>query len=484
MECLTRRSFFGQATAATLMAAAGCSAKCADAEPKLRVGVCADIHLVTKDIEHTHGAEMFEKALRCYDKMKADAVILGGDIADFGLVSELEMAASIWHKVFSGGRRSDGAPIVQCFHYGDHDLGGFAHKYRWAPKFVRDPDFLNHAIVDEDYAAHWERLFGEKWVPIQVKTVKGYTFVLAHHPHSQPGSAIPGLAEALAAAKIDASKPFFYSQHRPICGIVPEWTNSLDSDANYKALSAYPNALAFFAHCHFNCVDEMSLWQGAFTAVQVPSTSYCGTRGNRENSFTESNRPTFDRERKGRILQMDRVPVERTHQMMFMEVYGDRIVISRHDLENDGVLGPDWMIPLPSPDGSCTPEARKAASVAPVFSEGAAATVTVGIGKDRAKHERPEVVVSFPPAHARGRHPRAFDYVVTVMTADGMPILTRRVFSARPYWTETKDNDPVRCVFGQFELPPDGEVAFSVRPANAFGVMGEALPVVKWRKGV
>ena len=479
MNKMTRRAFLGKATAAALTTTTGCSGKRYDAV-NLKVGVCADIHLVTVDYDGMHGVEMFEKTLRCYDRMGADAVVLGGDIADFGLVSELEMAASIWHKVFPDGRRSDGQPIMQCFHYGDHDLGGFAHKYRWAPKFVKNQDFLNHAIVNEDYAALWERLFHEKWAPIQVKKVKGYTFVLAHHPHNQAGSVIPGLAETLAAAKIDPSKPFFYSQHRPICGIVPEWTDHLESDSNYKALEAYPNVLAFFSHCHLNCADERSLWQGAFTAVQVPSTNYCGTRGNRENSFTESNRPTFDRGRKGRVLQMDRVPVERTHQMMFMEVYDDRIVISRHDLENDGLLGPDWTIPLPSPDGSCSPELRKAKSVAPIFPEGAKAIVTSGNGRDRAKHVRPEVVVTFPPAHARGRHPRAFDYEVTVTAESGKPIIVRRVFSSRPYWTDEKDVDPVRCVFGRFELPSEGEIAFSVRPANAFGVLGEALPTVKW----
>ena len=476
---MTRRAFFGHAMAAFAVAA-GCADGNRAEKPRLRVGVCADIHLVTRDYDHMNGVELFEKTLRLYDKMKADAVILGGDIADFGLVSELEIAAAIWYKVFPNGRRSDGQPIMQCFHYGDHDLGGFAHKYRWAPKFVKDPDYLNHAIVNEDFAAHWERLFHEKYNPIQVKTVKGYKFVLAHHPHKQAGGIILGLAEALAAANIDPSKPFFYSQHRPVCGIVPEWTDSLEADVNYKALSAYPNALAFFSHCHLNCVDEMSLWQGAFTAVQVPSTNYCGTRGGRENSFTESNRPTFDRARKGRILQMDRVPVEQTHQMLFMEVYGDRIVISRHDLVNDGLLGPDWTIPLPSPDGSCTPEARRTKSVAPVFPDGAMITVTSGIGKDRAKQTRPEVVVSFPPAHARGRHPRAFDYEVTVTSEDGKPLLVRRVFSTRPYWTEERDVESVRCVFGRFELPTNGPFIFTVRPANAFGVMGEALPSVTW----
>ena len=42
-----------------------------------------------------HSDVYFEKALRWYDEQKADAVLLCGDIADCGLVSELEYAAAI-----------------------------------------------------------------------------------------------------------------------------------------------------------------------------------------------------------------------------------------------------------------------------------------------------------------------------------------------------------------------------------------------------
>ena len=80
------------------------------------------------------------------------------------------------------------------------------------------------------------------------------------------------------------------------------------------------------------------------------------------------------------------------------------------------------------------------------------ATVKAGRGKDRAKKERDEVVVSFPPANSLEECPRAFDYEVTA-AAEGMKPLVRRVFSTHPYWSEEKDAEPVRCVFGQFELP-------------------------------
>lgn len=473
---LSRRTFFGQATAATLLAAAGCFPRKASDAPCLKVGVLSDVHLLLQK-DSMHSDVYFEKALRWYDEQKADAVLLCGDIADCGLVSELEYAAAIWNRVFPGGRRSDGQPIEQLFHFGDHDYGGYAHKYPWAKKCSKDPDAPNHALVNEDVVAIWDRLFHEKWEPIQVKQVKGYTFVLAHHPHNlQNGSTIPNLAEALAAAKPDPSKPFFFSMHRPVHGTLPECDpKSLANDPNHKALAAYPNVMAFFGHCHRNSADELNLWQGEYTAVHVPSTSYCCTRWGRENSFSGGNNPD-----KKRPQQMDRVDCRSSNQALFMTVYADRIVLSRRDVRHDSPMGADWIVPLPSPDGSCSAQARGAKALAPAFPEGAAATVSERTGKNRAKKQVEQVVVTFPPANARDGRPRALDYEV-VASAEGFK-LVRRVFSTRAYWPESEDREPSCCVFGKSELPADRTVAFTVRPANSFGALGAPLPPVTWKR--
>ena len=472
---LSRREFFGEATAVTMLAAAGCLPRKGGGEPRLKVGVLSDIHLLVQK-DSMHSDVYFEKALRWYDAQKADAVLLCGDIADCGLVSELEYAVEIWNRVFPGDKRSDGAPVEKLFHFGDHDYGGYAHKYPWAKKCSKDPDAPNHALVNEDVVAIWDRLFHEKWAPIQVKQVKGYTFVLAHHPHNlQSGTVIPGLAEALAAANPDPTRPFFFSMHRPVHGTLPEVDpKSLADDPNHQALCAYPNVMAFFGHCHRNCADELNLWQGAYTAVHVPSTSYCCTRGGRENSFSSGNQPD-----KKRPQQMDRVDCRSSNQALFMTVYADRIVLARRDVRHDSPMGTDWIVPLPIPDGSCSAAARKGRTQPPAFPVGATATVTTRIGKNRAKKEMEQVVVTFPPAHAHDGRPRALDYEVTAR-ADGFS-LVRRVFSTRAYWCEAAEQEPATCVFGLSELPRDKPVTFHVRPADAFGVHGQPLPPVTWR---
>lgn len=470
---LSRRAFLGGAAAAAAFAPSGCLPRRSGGD-RLKVGVVSDVHILVQN-DSMHGDIYFEKALRWFDARKADAVLLCGDIADCGLVAELEYAAEIWHRVFPGGKRSDGRSIEQLFHLGDHDLGGFAHKYPWAKSSSKDPDAPNHALVDEDVAAVWERLFHEKWAPIQVKKVKGYTFVLAHHPRNMAsGTAIPGLAEALDAADDDPSRPLFVSMHRPVHGTLPEWDpKSLANDANHKALARHPNAIAFFGHAHRNCADDLNLWQGEYTALHVPSTSYCGTRGGRENSFSPGNKAD-----KARPQQMDRVDCTSSNQALFMTVGDDRIEIERRDIRHDAPMGDNWTIPLPCPDGSCSAEERRPYSSAPEFPEGAAVAVSGRVGRNRAKEETAQVVVAFPPAHSRAGRPRAFDYEVAA-SAEGFK-LVRRVFSSRAYWSEDFEKEPSSCVFARHELPLDRPVRFSVRPANSFGAHGGALLGTEW----
>jgi len=490
---ISRRRFFGQAfSAAAFASVAGCvpdsigsrpGASAADAgagavaapqKPLLKVGLLADVHILVAKDRKMQSREVFEKALRYFDEMKADAVLLAGDIADCGLIAELECAAEIWRKVFPEGKRSDGEPIEQLFALGDHDLGGFAQKYPWAAKHSADPDAVNHPICDADVPAVWKGIFGEDWSPVQIKTVKGYNFVLAHFPIKGGGGTgdvpNPGLAEALAKADADPAKPFFYTQHRPVYGTLPEMNPAdLEKSVNHKALTAHPNVLAFFGHCHRNCADELNLWQGAYTAVHLPSTNYCGTRWGRENSFSVGNQPS-----KPRPQQMQRVDVDRSRQLMFMDVYADRIVLARRDIANDAPMGPDWIVPLPSPDGSCSSAARAEKALAPQFRPKAWVKAKSGRGKNRAQKVVDQVVVYFPVAPSRNGMPRAFDYEVTA-TAEGFGPLVRRVFPTRAYWAEDFDKEYVRCKFGRDELPEGKPVSFTVRPANCYRQHGEAI---------
>ncbi len=465
---MTRKEFL---SASAAFAATGPYAAFArpDAKPLMRLGMISDVHLVLKDSgKGLQNCLCFEPSLRYFDSRKADGVLIAGDLTDFGTVSCLKHFAAIWDKVFPGGRRSDGGPIKLLHIFGDHDMGGYMHKYSWAPK-----DEVESGIIPEqDVAALWKECFREEWAPIQVKECCGYRFVLAHHPRhtkeSDHGNSIPGLADFLAKMDPDPKKPFFLVQHRifrntmflPDCG---GW----ESGKTTEALKRYPNAIAVCGHGHYNAVDELALWQGEFTALQVPSINYCDTRPGRENGYTGADKN----------MLMPRGEIRRSWQGYFGTMYPDRFVVERRDFLNGMQLAPDWTIPLPSPDGSMRAEARAKRTLPPQFAEGAKVSISERTVVNHSKKSTDAVIVSFPAAHATAATPRAFDYAVTARGLDGRVIAEKFAFSKGQFWADAKDVRPVECAFAKSDLPVDWRmsVKFAAAPRDSFGRRGSEI---------
>ena len=458
---ITRKRFAGGLAA---FAAAGFNASAAQAasRPLLRLGIISDLHHTTKD-DGTRGQNCLciEPALRYFNGRRADGILVCGDLSDFGTVASLHELGAIWDRVFPRGRRSDGQPIAMLMHYGDHEMSTLMQnpKYRqWALEVSSDPDELNHFILGSDPAKVWEESFHEKWAPIQVKKVKGYTFVLAHHPlhtpESKNGNRIPGLAAFLKTLKLDPSKPFFYSQHR-----------HFEVGDTAEVLADYPNVIAFHGHLHMNCVDELSLTQDRFVKISVPSINYCGMRYWRENS-----RQLFPE------ALLKAVDCSRSWQGLFATVYADRMVVERRDFLNRLPLGPDWVIPLPTPNADLREEVRAKRSAPPQFAADAAVTVSERTGENRRHVPVEQVLLRFPVAHATGRASRAYDYEVTA-SAGGKVLKTRAVFSQGCFWADEKDVLPVECPFAKSELPKDwrSTVLFTVTPRDAFGNCGRPI---------
>ena len=162
--------------------------------PLLRLGVLSDIHIFDEK-----QVPVFERALEFFRDRKADGVIIAGDMADRGLVSQLELAANAWFKVFPENRRPDGQPIEKLFIYGNHDF------------FMHEPNTPPEKFVATDRKAVWERLFKEPWTGIYAKQVKGYTFIGAHWGHEKELADF--LKENESRLGLKGGKPFFYAQH-------------------------------------------------------------------------------------------------------------------------------------------------------------------------------------------------------------------------------------------------------------------------------
>ncbi len=466
---MKRREFIGRAAAWTgLFAAQGARAAARPSPRWARFGVLSDVHVTTD----AGSCDIVEHALRHFDEMRCDGVLLCGDIADYGLTDELKAVGDTWFRVFPNGRRSDGEPIAQLFHYGDHDMGGYMHTR------VAARNHPERVIPLTDPAAAWEAAFREKWCPIQVKTVKGYTFILAHHPtHTKAsafGQTIPGVAEALAKHAPKDGRPFFFSQHRVIKETVggPSAWGQEDGESR-AALDRYPNVVAFCGHGHIEAQDELSIWQGAFTAVEVPSLRYVSIRAGRENSRGGDDSPS---------KMMGMVNTGGGKQGLLMDVYDDRLVLFRRDFVNDCEVAAPWEVPLPFGRGEkpYDPAVRARREIAPQFEADAQVSVKRRTAKDRAGVEHRDAYdVFFPSVRSSAAHPRAFDYEVTAEVAEAdvrRIVKQKRVFSYYGHFPEHLDTRPVACVFAREELSARAErIRFHVRPCGCFGAKGRAI---------
>ena len=447
---------------------------------RLRIGVLSDIHV---DVEDGEAISRWERALREFDAWKADGVLVCGDLADWGLDCELEWVAKTWFKVFPGNRRSDGAPVANLLHYGDHDTSGYT--YRGCPPCAKawpdEAEMKKRIIPLNDRKAIWERCFREPWAPIVHKKVKGYDFVLSHFTKGEKGNEagdnVPGLAEFLAAKKFDPARPFFYSQHRvPFFTAGGPFVWGQDDGTVSRLFNAkYPNAIAFCGHAHLTAGEEQSIWQGGFTCIEVPSLNYSVTLGGRENGFSLTDMPYAKP-----CPAMPAAPCGVRSQGYFVTVCDRAMVVRRWNFLDGGVVGPDWTVPLgPGRGKPYARDVRREREAAPEFAEGAKITFGKACGKDRMGNEHDFVTVGFPIAEATATTPRANDYEVRLNVLRGdvaLTVSTRRVFSPGYGRALSVDKGPVVCNFPVEDIPGGGQrIGFEVRPVNSFGRFGTPI---------
>lgn len=482
---INRRDFIGCTGGA--FASACTSAKAVDdvrsrgfGRELMRFGALSDIHIIGEA-----SCRPFEKALRAFDEWKADGVVACGDLTDWGLVPQLKHVADTWFKVFPKGRRSDGRPIANLLHYGDHDTSGYTYRHcKPCVEAYPDEEEVKKIVLGLiDRKAAWENCFQEEWAPIVKKTVKGFDFILSHFTKGEPtnkaGNNVPGLVEFLEKADLDPNRPFFYSQHRVPKNTVGGpffWGQDDGTSTSYVFSSKYPNCIALCGHNHLSCTEERAIWQGGFTCVQVPSLSYTTTLAGRENGMALNDRPFIDP-----IPSMPSIRMSGSSKhALFITVYERAIVISRRELVNKASLGPDWVIPLPAP-GSCPYSFANRArnEVAPEFPSDAKIKVSCVKGKDRVGKEQELYCVEFPVASSTSTTPRANDYSVSVEVAGDDVIRVyreKRVFSQRYTWDEKTDSGfPVQCCFDRSEVPTGVSCRFAVRPCGSFGARGKEI---------
>ena len=441
---LSRRSFIGGAAAAGV--AAGCpvlrlaAAYAPSRAPKMSFGVVSDIHVrIAPDgngMRESHDCRAFIHALEWFRDQKVDAVMVAGDLADTGLVKELEAVAAAWWKVFPGNKAPDGRRVERIFITGNHDWDAYTYDGEvFVKKLYPDEAELGRNLLCRDLKGCWERIMQEPYVPIYRKDVKGYSFVGAHwqdvpcHPKCETAFRhVPKWFEE-NGAKLDPSRPFFYCQHAHLQNTVyGPWAWGHDSGETTAALMAFPNAVAFSGHSHYSLTDDRSIWQGGFTSLGTASLRACALPGGElqpesgyENAWGGQNA----------FKAMDPLP-ETSRQGMLVRVFDDCIAFTRRDFSIDRMLGGDWVMPLPAAKSKVFAfETRRAKERPPAFAAGATLAVAKvearnrggkakvnGVKKVVPQETKAAVRIGFPEADAM-RATRPFLYEAKFTTQSG-----------------------------------------------------------------
>ncbi len=467
---LSRRNFLHGMVATAGMYGLPSFAQSTD-KPNLRIGILSDVHI---SWPNSPSVTEFIKALEWFKLRNVDGVIIAGDITDNGIDRQFKLVSDAWYQVFPDNKGNGGNHVEKIFQYGNHDVLGVQYlKNRYSEEKFKEFQAEDAAL---DRAGMWKKHFHEDYAQFYVKDVKGYKFIGANW--GQGWGENKGADDFIKAnaVKFDPSKPFFYAQHRHPKGTVygdDAW--SPDMGESTRALSLFPNAVAFSGHTHFPLTDERSIWQDTFTSVGTCSLRYVGTCPERANSWSES----------GEVLQMPKVKSD-FHQGLLMDVHDDYVRLVRHELVRDESLGDDWVFPVMTKSNvkktySFAP--RKEKAVAPEFAKDAKAKIVeIKEGKNRKKETLEQIAVEFPNAISNGS--RVYEYEVVAYTK---PYGYNRIMSVKRVYPNGYNANAkhlektVKCVFARNEFPPKMKIYFTVAPLDCWGNKGKTITTPRFK---
>ena len=451
---MTRREFLFSTGAVTMLS--GCRSFDLFGSPEMSFGVVSDIHVTTPK-----SCAMFERALRQFKRRGVNAVMVPGDLTDWGIKANLRYVKETWDRVFGG------TDVVPLFCTGNHDYDGWA--YGDMTMEMHANGYSESDRMSKDLGAAWEKILGEKFANVRCRNVKGFDFVSCEYG-SRDGSELSAWINA-NRARISGGKPFFFFQHLPIRGTTSDSYGWGDGGVTKPILSAFPNCVAFTGHTHCPFIDERQIWQGAFTVVGIPSLSYAGLPDGHENGGGD---------RGGKSKQaMQPIPVRRDlrgGEGFIVSVWTDKIVIERRDIEEDDDGAPEWVIPLGGGQVGKPYAGKMRAALEPVpqFPADAELELETRNTENRSGFWTIVMNCEFPSAVMPDGH-RVFDYEIRAVLTDGSSLLVKRFLS--PAYPKMAKYEPARqrFWFDVAKLPQDEDYRIEVRARNCFGRLSRPL---------
>ena len=407
-------------------------------QPVLRVGIISDMQ--THACEGDWGMSNTVKAFHMLAEMKIDVLVNGGDIADQG---------------------DDPAPL---YRYQEHFHACFKEKLPAQIACAGNHDFWSHpeagnrsqAEIYEEFC----RIFGYPHTdPVSIR-VSGYDFIAFSTDNERDYS--PEDCEKLLRPVLEKSatenpgKPIFLVTHyhpKETCiGGYNKWSGKVGLR---QVLNDFPQVVSISSHTHRPLEDERCIWQGEFTAVNTSTLSYIGIDERCANQV-------------GGIPPYAREGV----QMMVMDIYRDRLVFRRYNVEDRREIKPDrpWIVSLPySPENPVYSfERRAAVRTAPRFKPGTQLLFRVDYGFIYLLFEGAE--------HDDFTH--FYRVAITEIFPDGSKGETKSYTYISNFYRLERNQDPRQS----FRLPPNSmekgkTYRFDVYPVETFGKEGAPITV-------
>lgn len=351
----------------------------------LKVGIISDLQLAPKGGSDTYD-NSYRRALEFLKVQDVDMMINAGDYTDTATQEAVDNYAGILNEVYPQSERPISLSIL-----GNHDY--------WLPYFV---DCWEIPIKSKLQKRYLEAV-GEQ-SPWTHKVVGGYHFI-GFSPcnggmdSSAYADKIDWAREQIElAVREDPDKPIFVVTHAP-----PNDTVYMSDEEDYGVLSElfrqYPQLVSISGHTHAPLMDDRSIWQGEYTAVNTQCVSYiCFEQGTLASGE-------------------DRDAIEQNPMCLIMEISREQLVFHRYRVLDGSEQGEPWTISLPIAQNlnSYTGE-RAAQSAAPVFPENAAVRAEL---KKYEEDSGEELIVRFPSAS----HDRyVYGYNLTVTDSAGNPV--------------------------------------------------------------
>ena len=161
-----------------------------------------------------------------------------------------------------------------------------------------------------------------------------------------------------------------------------------------------------------------------------------------------------------------------------LEYFRDRhvdAVLVAGDLTNSGLLPELELAAEDVKKGVFSDAARRAKAAPPEFDADAKVVVEERRGTTRNGRECDQLVVTFPTVTSKDGRPRAYEYRVRALAADGMTLAETKVYSPFIHCAESHEPATSICVFEKTPALAGKCARFTVEPLDCWGNAGRAV---------